>query len=662
MPEEKLKSENYTNFGGVDRKSSPYITPKNSFLTIENQDFNKLGALSTTPGTTQYSVGSATTAITGLGDYYTTNSTYGYGGVSYTLLATTYNDLCDVTGSTFPSLLHFVYGNNPTPFSILRNQYAFGCNGWDFYRYQGSTQGFLHSLPPPIMATLSFTGTTAPFTNGIAIFATTSIWFAYLRNDGMIGPASVGYSALAPDAFYGWTAMTFQLPRFNTNVGVGAGISFGSFGISGVLYWFERLSDNTFFMGITTPFSGLGYSAAISGMTYLIIPPTTTSLTVNAYDFSVVLNPFVNLGIDPEQYIGTYYYGFSQQTTVPNYSGITGSIPQLPLVSRQNNPQTIEAYNNQLFAGGFFYSPDAVWYSRIGELEKQDFENFFLVRANDGDIVSCIISYFTQLVIFKINSTHALTGTDPDNFVLTEVTDDYGCLSPRAACTWEQNLWFLDKKGIAVFNGANTKVISNSMENYFLRMNVPAARVQAIMIHVKERNEIWTAIPIDGATLNNIIIVYDYLADAWRTRTISQGTALTTLTKGIDKPVTYNGNFSGIISAYGSSYFTDNGVAFTSIIKSRFLSDLGHSVEKQFRRLFLDVAVPAGQTYIFPINFYTDQGVSPALQTTMVLSSFQNRLEFGLPAKDMSFEMFYSGGQYLQLNGFTIEYRFQRAV
>lgn len=81
-----------------------------------------------------------------------------------------------------------------------------------------------------------------------------------------------------------------------------------------------------------------------------------------------------------------------------------------------------------------------------------------------------------------------------------------------------------------------------------------------------------------------------------------------------------------------------------------------------FRRLYVDAAIPSGSTYDILVNFYTDQGTTAALSMTMTISEFQKRLDFGLPAKDMSVEFVYSEGNFLKLNGYTIEYRFQRSV
>ncbi|MGK3945787.1 hypothetical protein ABK046_46510, partial [Streptomyces caeruleatus] len=50
-------------------------------------------------------------------------------------------------------------------------------------------------------------------------------------------------------------------------------------------------------------------------------------------------------------------------------------------------------------------------------------------------------------------------------------------------------------------------------------MNVDAAFQQATAIHDRLNNQVKFSFPIDGSLVNNITIVFDYLAGAWTTET-----------------------------------------------------------------------------------------------------------------------------------------------
>lgn len=636
MPEEKLKSENYTNLGGVNRKISPYITPENNMLTIENLDFRTTGSLSTTPGTSLYSSQSATSYISGITDYFAFGYTANQRSVTYSRIATTLYDACDVTGGTYLSVYRYIFAQQTSPFSFSDNTYLFGSNGYDAFTFSGGTRAIQYGLPKPSFAFNARGSWTIRSPGGMS--GALAIWFAYLRNDGLVGPAILGFSQPVTSSL---SSIAFVLPEL-ANV---YGETLGSFGISGLQVWAE-------------------YQGIISGSSTILAPGTGFTFTAAFYSQMVTDSAGLNYQTQPEEYLGTFFYGFdtdngSFEVSDGSKKTYLNSLPYPPT----NQPITFEFYYNQLFAGGFEKAPDTVWHSDIGQLEKHDFENNFEFRAGDGDIITCLKNYFTQLVIFKSQSCGILRGTDPDTFEVTEVTTEYGCISSRGAVVWEQNLWFLDAKGIAYFNGANTKIISNPVEDYFLRMNVTAAKSQGIMLHVKERNEVWCAIPIDGATYNNIVIIYDYSTPggAWRTRSVDKVTAINRLSQGIEKDRIFQGNFSGMISTYGHSFTTDLGQGITQVIKTRFHSP-GHSSEWQWRRLYLDAKVPAGSTQVFAVNFYANQGTTPALSTTMILTDTQNRIEFGIASRDLAFELFYSGTEFLQFNGYTLEYRFQRSV
>jgi hypothetical protein len=325
-------------------------------------------------------------------------------------------------------------------------------------------------------------------------------------------------------------------------------------------------------------------------------------------------------------------------------------------------PQALELYNNEVFLMGF--SNSTVYFSDIGIAEGVGATNFIEVRTNDGDVVVGGRAYGPMLVIGKRHSTHFLTGNDPSNFLLNEITTEYGLLSKRAICTFNNICWYLDEKGIVQWDGANNQIISNKMEPFFRRMNVPVAQELAIMKHIKDRNEIWTTIPVDGATFNNLAIVFDYIAQGWMTYYGFYPSALDTFYGNMPTLQIGFGDYSGTIRAFGASLLGDSGQGITTLIKTAFNHDIGNSVEKLFRRLYVDIdpSLNNGATYNFKINFYTDQGATSVLTLPMPIAIPQQRLEYGLAAKDMAVEIINSDTSPLRINGYTIEYRFQRAV
>lgn len=325
-------------------------------------------------------------------------------------------------------------------------------------------------------------------------------------------------------------------------------------------------------------------------------------------------------------------------------------------------PQSIELYNNQLFLIGFSGAPSTYYYSEIGEPEGILPESNEEVRTNDGDMLTCGKSYYSQLVLMKGRSVHALSGDDAQNFGLREITDQYGCISKRGAASFEQRLHFLDEKGVCEFDGSDVKIVSWKVEDTFKAMNLPVCRDLAQMLHVKERNEVWTSIAVEGASFLNCIVVYDYVANAWYTRKGVAPAALGNFTGSVGVRSVGFGSFSGSLNYFGASFFSDNGQGMTSTVKFPYDPGAAHSNQKVFRRLWLDIDPTLGATHNVLVNLYSNQSATIALSVTFTQTEFQNRIDFGISAKDLSAQFIFSEDSPLRLNGYTFAHRFQRDV
>lgn len=685
MAENPLKSENYNSSGGINTKISQYIAPATEYLNLQNVDFRKPGALTTFAGTANYNYSSTGDKVTGIADFYTYGITYGYGAATYSLIITGASRCFNVTGKTSilasgaTPIYSNIAPNNDTPYSFVSANQVYSANQFDFFKYprigvtnqfqfitfyvfEGGvtsitgitssvnpppnivdyTKSVQYSLPKPNFSPTFFTAG-ASTANGVT--GLINIYASFVRRDGFIGPAVHMTAALNFSL-----AATIRMPVLNTFVGASyRNLTYDDFDILGTNMWADWPSQqaNTVLFGS------------------LDIPPFTTvfGISTATLSFSVTTG-----GLVPTQFI-TGYTG--PQTDVLGtfiYGNDANNGSSFSPILAPSAPSTIDLYNNQMFFGGFYNDPDAVWYSDIETFELRNVENFLKVREKDGDIVTCIRAFFSQLLIFKQRSISVLTGDNPDNFALIEATDQFGAINAKCVITWNQKCWFLDVKGVGEYNGANTTIVSDKVDSIFKNMNVSAAKTKACMLHVKERDEIWIAIPTSGNTNCDTLVVYDIIAEAWTTRTLSNVSAISVGKENTKKQVPFQGDFVGQLKYFDDNIYAETllGVTavngFTQVIKSRFVGDMGHSVEKQFRRLYTDIAVPSGATYNMKVNFYKNQGTSPALTMTFAMTEFQKRIDFGLSAKDLAVEWIFAGTSQLLFNGFTIEYRLQRFV
>lgn len=326
-------------------------------------------------------------------------------------------------------------------------------------------------------------------------------------------------------------------------------------------------------------------------------------------------------------------------------------------------PRYLEIYNNQLFMAGFSSMLSTAYWSQIGEPEGIEPEFFAEFRTNDGDRITGMKSYAGSIIVFKERSFHRLTGDNPENFLNMEISDQYGCLSNRAIVAFEDRLWFLDSKGIAEYNGAGVRIVSTKIQDVFERMNVAAARDKATAVHNRELNEVWFSIPVDGSSINNLIVSFDYATSQWTTYEGLNAALLFRAKATLPIASVFTGGYTGALTYFSASLMSDLGQAITCMILPPFVAPTGQTTERQYRRFYLDLVPILGFTNPISINFRLNYGASVHLARTIYQNQFQTRLDFGLPAKSIQPEIIHSSATFgFVVNGYAFESRYQRGV
>jgi len=627
MPYPPLKTENYQNIGGINKKASPYMTGTNETLDLLNLDFTTPGAYTTRPGTTGW-ISGLTGPVLSLTQFSRLN------GASY-LIFTNNGNLYSYYGGS----LHVqASGSTATLLSFAPFvDRLFLADGVGFLKDTGTSVSAF-SLPPPPGANMFNSeavsnATTTGFT-GIFVYG-----FAWVNDRGYIGPvAANNYN----DIFSGIPIYDFP------------GIQFSIAGGSYIIFTLNALAN--------VP---AGY-----GISYLAIF-RAGPIAGNGIPFA---GPVAAVSYIPAWYQLTNL-PLSQVTFIDQAATYGPANPTGPTLGSQAlwftlAPRFLNVYNNALFMAGFSSLPSTVYFSAVGEPELIGVTQSFQVRTNDSDVLTGMCNYISQQMIFKNRSFFSLNGTDSTNYTLNQISDEYGCISNRAAVVFNDILWFLDQKGLCQYNGSQVEIISNRLESVFKRMNLVAAQDHAAMLHVKLRNEVWALFPIDGATFNNHLVVYDYVANAFSEWSGPQMASMALMFDPNNQFTPTFGDYTSSINYFNATLFTDNGRAFTCSVTPRYFGgqgqELGYSVEKVFRRLYFDITDSSntGQTTIFDIKLLADfTGMTLAGRQTFAMAAghTQIRLDFGVPGKAMTYQMAYlPQTPALNFNGFTIEYRFQR--
>jgi hypothetical protein len=227
----------------------------------------------------------------------------------------------------------------------------------------------------------------------------------------------------------------------------------------------------------------------------------------------------------------------------------------------------------------------------------------------------------------------------------------------RAAVTFKNKLWFVDKKGICEYNGPDTFIVSYPVQPFFDSLTVNNFRA----LHVKSQNQVWFA-------SDDVVLVYDYDVDKWTIYDkipINASTASDIIEFGASLPqpswVTASTSHF-FFSRLDPSVSTDRGSNITLMMKGRYHKRLGETTEEMWRRVFMDIGPGNTTSPTMTINLMANYGSSISETKYVNVGQFQSRVDFGIPARSMAIQTILQTSERVIINGYTIESRFLRSV
>lgn len=672
---DQLPTQNYyNNLGGVNQKASKYEMQTAQFLDMRNLDFDVPNALQKRPGSSLFSSQSLSGPVLGLYEFQKLLT--GLSSAADFILANANGNLWQNTPS----------GSNPTTFSLISQNYgatqpidfltfankAWMANGTKWEWFDGISLSPAGGLVRPqatftplgnraasYILVAGMTMTTRPVSSASLIAV--QVWAAYseVRGDGYLGPCDF-----------------FSNPVGLVNAG--AGSTSGN----------EWFADNQYISGFSVTPSAtaiaiwVGYDRQVGASATIgnggaqcptdngLAKPVIASISSFGGAGSVLLGPTLVASPDPTKFFLytmipttsatfnfaglTSWSNFMAQNP-PGFSGIVGNF------FSTFTPKYIEVNQNRMFFSGFSSSPSVTWWSEVGEPEVILPDSSFETRTNDGDRVYAIATFNNELLVMKENSFHRLIGDSADNFQLVQISDQYGCLSNKSVVKYDQKIYWLDKKGILEYYGANHSIVSDGIEGIFRRMNLSAAREYAVGVHHAYRNQLWWGIPVDGSSVNNLTVVYDYLVGGWTFFDGFNPASFGFIKGALPKYTAWRGDYTGFVHFFGESFFSDSGQGISCSALTRFEA-AGENNSWLWRRFFLDNAPVSGGTLTGKVFSNYDTTTVKAT-FAMDQSAFQNRAEIGVNGKAVAVQFgHYSASLPLLINGYGLAKRPLRNV
>jgi hypothetical protein len=678
---QEIKSEQYSNFGGINTKVSTYITGLNECLDLKNYDFSQPGSYTTRWGSTQFIGTTLTGQILGVYEYTRLD------GWSAVVISTNQNTFLS-TGTTLGSNFYTVF-------------YGLTASTWGITNYALSLTGSVFTGGTPAPA--GFNSNIFDYKTFVnALFFSNGSSGSFFKFTPGLENYGISTAPIPAEQFANFYSLPdgYTLTGFTANLSAGSTLGNGVTGFFNVAVgWLDIYGFRSAPNPINTGFSLAGNSAyifnvAISislipwdyGATALSIyftnPNGSELFWYDDFPFSFARKDLPQLGPTFSQNFFPPYMinnGSNAATlTLQNFTGQEGIQPaEYPLFFTAC-PRYLEIYNNQVYMAGFTSyvntPPDAfgvtttanyqsrIYWTEVGQPEFIDPDFFDEVRTDDGDRVTGLKAFNNNLLISKSKSFYSLNANSATDITIATISDQYGCLSNRCIITYNQQCLFLDRKGIMRWDGANLTCASDKIEPLFYRMNLDAALDGAVGIHFKKRNECWFGIPVDGSTINNLTIVYNYVTDSWTTFNGFNVSDMTIARGPFTDYTALYGSYSGAIFNFGQSLTSDNGIGITTFLKTTFYREEGNSITKQWRRLYIDSDILAfGAT--LQVDMIPDHGTSIYATRYILAQPFQTRIDFGIPAKAMQFQFTYCNATLpIRINGLTVEHRFQRSV
>ena len=128
------------------------------------------------------------------------------------------------------------------------------------------------------------------------------------------------------------------------------------------------------------------------------------------------------------------------------------------------------------FADRLWYACDKyknrIYFSETDQLELVGGNSYIVIGNDDSEGITGIYPFAGTLVIFKEKSTWILTGNDPSNFQVIDISLEVGCSAHRTIVAVQNFLFFANLDGAYIYDGARILPISGEIRDIFKGMDI----------------------------------------------------------------------------------------------------------------------------------------------------------------------------------------------
>jgi hypothetical protein len=189
----------------------------------------------------------------------------------------------------------------------------------------------------------------------------------------------------------------------------------------------------------------------------------------------------------------------------PSPTGYDGNMPVASLITahmgRVMIANTVE---------GAVQFPNRIRWSHPGLPEDWRAQDFIDIdTGHDGDSITAIVSYHGRLLIYKNRSCYELVGYGPENWQVVPMSQDIGAVSQEAVCISDVGLFtFSWPQGVYLDKGTGPYPIFDKVWPLVRDSRIPAQFQGKIQMEWINRL-LYCAVPMDGSSVNNRVLVYN---------------------------------------------------------------------------------------------------------------------------------------------------------
>ncbi len=188
------------------------------------------------------------------------------------------------------------------------------------------------------------------------------------------------------------------------------------------------------------------------------------------------------------------------------------------------NARFISSFKNTMFVCG--ETDNQIRYSVPNFPETFPRRNRIDIGDGDGGPITGIRATKNALVVFKSKGIYLIKGDSNKGFSAQTLTRDVGMSAPGSLAELPGlGLAFLSEKGIYLLEGAleNTGTITNIVKisteiSHQIEIINSSASVRAVGLLNEDDGEYWLSVPVHGSEVNNLLLVYHYMAGSWSVR------------------------------------------------------------------------------------------------------------------------------------------------